>query len=423
LPSWLAELEAEGEKSVRLLEGSRAKRLKALKEGSRWVLVNRECPAPGRPDRARPKRGLPEILEEEWEAVILDESASMIRDPQTQITRFFLGDRWKQVTHRWALAGRPDPQSRLLDYWTQMAWCLGSFMGCGNFWKFRMKYFRPSFYEWFPRPGAREKILEAISSEAYVLRRSDVGLDVPKVIEPRFVDMTASWKKFYRKAEDEFCLELPHGDVWTQYESVKFSWLRQIAGGAIQGEVWDGKIRELKELLEGELADEQVVVCFAHREELRRAMLRLSRVNCREIHGDLPGSTRRAYLDQFKRGHARVLLTMTACVETGADLGAADTIVYYSLPLGVLSWLQSQDRILGNLEKPGALVIPLLTRGSVDEDVYRALRKGDLRGRRFLQEVRENFERRRLETGATDTDRKPGRADGGGGRLRDNQPA
>ena len=89
-------------------------------------------------------------------------------------------------------------------------------------------------------------------------------------------------------------------------------------------------------------------------------------------------------------------------VETGEDLGFADTLIYYSLPLSVLTWVQSQDRILGNLEKRGVLIATLITRGTVDEDVHAVLRGNDRSEREFLRAVRERFlERTRREPRGT----------------------
>lgn len=384
LGSWCRELELEGEEYV-LVTGTGDRRRKLLDSGSRWVLVNKEC-----------HRSVPELgLAWSWDAVVLDESASAIRYPQTQITRWFLGN-FRDVGKRYVLAGRPDPQNTLLAYWPQMAWaCGGSFMGCGSYWRFRGRYFVQAGYSWVPRRGAREKIQNAVAERAYVLRRKDARMDVPKVFEERFVELSRDAAARYRKAEERFVLDLADGSQkMTQWRVVQYSWLRQLAGGFVEGElVCARKMEELEGLINGELAGEQVVVWFAHNRELREAHRRLART-ATWVDGSVAQDERIRRFGSFRSGDVRVLLLQVRIGDTGADLGAADTEIYYSLPGGVLSWSQSQDRILGDLTKKGVLVLSLLSSGTVDELHYKTLQSRDLKGVQFMDAVFEELRRK-----------------------------
>ena len=381
LTSWENELILEGEPLYTLLMGTRAVRRKKLLEAGKWALINREG-----------FRSLPEIKNIQWDLVILDESASMIRYPGTKITKFFLKN-FKDIDHRAVLAGRPDPQNRLLDYWTQMAFAEGGgWSGFTNYWHFRHTLFYPAGFEWKPKPGIREKIISTISKTAFVLNRADVDLDTPKVFERRSFDLPPKLKKLYKEAEEKLVL-LDKKTIWT---IVAYQWLRQMAGGFVGGElIWDGKIKELVRLLTGELSDEQVVIWFSYNQELKASFEALqSYCSTTHLTGATPEAERKRRLQLFQVGDVRVLLVQVRVAETGMDLSAADTCIYYSPPWSGLAWQQSQDRILGKLDKDGVLIMSLLTKGTVDYSAQYALKHADQSGRSFLAEVQEEIGRR-----------------------------
>jgi SNF2 family DNA or RNA helicase len=383
LRGWITELIMEGEPGPALLKGSRKRRLKLFHEGRKWCLINKEG-----------YRSLPEIGRFPWDWIILDESASCIRYPKTQITRWFLAN-FQKAKKRVVMAGRPDPQNRLLDYYPQMAWASGNgWMGCKSYWQFRVKYFIQAGYDWVPKSKVRKKILDQVSHDSFVLQREHANLDVPKIWEPRFVEFTQETKRVYKRAEKEWILEHGKGETWTKYAIVAYQWLRQLAGGFIDGNlVWDGKLKELNDLVEGELSGQQVVIWCAYNREIEMIAHRLGD-EATWIHGALSLKERHKRFELFASGEYRVLICQVRIAETGEDLSAADVAIYYSLPFGVLSFTQSQDRILGDLTKKGVLLVSLQTEGTVDEDVWKALSRKDERGAKFLDLVRQEMVRR-----------------------------
>jgi SNF2 family DNA or RNA helicase len=384
LRGWQRELSLDHEEDVVLLQGNKSKRRELFYEGHKWALINKEGYI-----------ALPEIGTFPWSVVVLDESASAIRYPKTKITTFFLKN-FKRAQRRIVMAGRPDPQNRLLDYWPQMAFAHGGqWMGCTNYYQFRNRFFFNTGYEHIPKAGARKRVLKEVSRDAFVLRREHVNLEVPKVFEERSVLLPAHLRKVYERAENEFCLETPTGDKFTKWSLVKYGWLRQLAGGFVDGKLtFDGKIRELIQLLFGELAGEKVVVWFAFNQELH-AVRRALGGTALWVDGSLPIEERKNVFRCFSDGVAKVLLCQIKAAETGEDLSAADTAIYYSAPFGVLSWSQTQDRILGDLQKRGVLIISMIAEDTVDGDILRVLQSKDTRGSRFLDMVHEEMLRRR----------------------------
>jgi len=413
LGAWEDELWSEGEESVIRLAGSRKQRAKQLKDGFRWNLLNREghlalpqvagvkrCPrCKGKGyriespiDRERDwvegpynqkstcgkcrgrkwvKARFPIV---QWDAVILDESV-FVKNPKAQVTKFFTVN-FRDVPHRWILTGLPNPEGSL-DYVEQMRFLDGVFCGCNSYYQFRKRYYTalPS-HEWWPKKGAEEKISKAIGSRCFVLRRKDAGMEEEKIYQDRILELPDKLRAAYKKAEEEFVLEydgqLKESTIWRM---VQYTWLRRMVGGFVGDEyVWKGKVKELVELLTGELRKDQVVVWFNFNDELLAAynVLEKASVNVSHLWGEHPVGWREDVRREFQAGKIRVLLLQQRIAESGMNLSAADTAIYFSEPLGLHARQQTEDRILDVDSDRPLLYVHLLVGDSVDIDIRKA---------------------------------------------------
>ena len=75
----------------------------------------------------------------------------------------------------------------------------------------------------------------------------------------------------------------------------------------------------------------------------------------------------------FQRKEVRVLVLQQATAQTGVDLSAADTAIYFSTPPGQMARVQTEDRILSLKKSSPLLYVDLVVKGSVDEDVMELL--------------------------------------------------
>ena len=380
LPGWRHELELEGVTSVAQLTGPRPVRLKLLRQWEHnWYLFNKEG-----------HLALPEVNKYPWDWVILDESW-FIANPQARVTKFFLS---MPPSRRMVLTGTPNPESDL-QFFCQFKFLNGTVFGSDNYWAFRAKYFKPSFtgYTWEPTPEGKERIQHLVETRSFSLTRKQAGVRVESVNEQRSLTPPASLMKAYRQAEKNFLLEWEGQEVnSTLWATTKHIWLRRLASGWV-GEkqlVWDGKVKEATELLTGELARQQAVLwCFFNSEvaECSRALAK-AKVTHRAVIGKTPLHLREDAWNSFRAGRSRVLVLQQAIAQTGVDLSAADTSLYFSLPEGYLAYSQIRDRILSVSKKTGLLHLYLTTEGTVDEDVYLGLVAKGLRSRiafsRFL---------------------------------------
>lgn len=401
LDAWRDELPAEGIE-YNLLSGPRSARLKKLEANdSRFYLINKEgwlaVPEIGGADRCEACKGRGKVPDGDtkrvcytcrgkgynqappvirWDAAILDESV-FIKNARARVTKFFLNSFWF-VPHRWALTGLPNPEGSL-DYICQMLWLNHSFMGFDNYWAFRAKYYKPDprGYGWVPKPGVNKMINEEVGRTCLIMRRKDVNLEVDKIRQTRTLELSPKARKTYDKAERDFILE---GDGLetesTLWRTTQYIWLRRLAGGVIDGKpFWSGKLNELKYLLTTELAKDPVVVWFNFNDEINEALkvLGMAKVKAVSLTGNDSPDVRRRVVREFRAGNVRVLLLQSKIAQYGLNLGAADTAIYFSEPVALNDRRQTEERIL-ELGKRSLLLINLIVKDTVDEDVNRALR-------------------------------------------------
>jgi len=389
LGSWEEELIEEKEFDFQFLQGTKKQRLKMLKKKNlkKWNLINKEGWI-----------AIPELALVKWDAVILDES-HFIKNPRAKITKFFLKN-FRRIPHRWILTGTPAPQG-VEEFWTQLCFLNGAFMGTSNFWNFRSKYFSPHpfGYGFEPNIGVETKIKEEVAKVAFVLRREDVKLDVPKVYERRFFTMPPAIEKTYNTLLDEMILEFKNKEIKrTKFAPVKLQYLRQLCSGFIEKElVWNAKINELIDLLSGELKNDQVVLWVNFNHELHEIsrQLKSSGISCRKMYGATSPVTRRRFVREFKKGKFQVFIIQSAVGETGMNLSAADTAIYFSPPLGVKTRSQTEDRILDVYKKGPLLILDFIVKNSAEQVLLDNLLADQMKSKWNLKRIFKMIERQR----------------------------
>ena len=396
---WQQEIEAEGLTGIRILEGRAQDRLKLARSccndlKTSWCLTNYET-----------LRLVPEIADLPWYGVVLDES-SKIRNPGKRVwnnktleyrragqtTDVCLAG-FRQAQRRFVLTGLPAPEGPL-DYFNQMAFLDGSFMGCTNYWQFRAKYFNliERAYKWYPKPGVREKIRAAIQDRCFVLNRQQVGMANERVYETREVEPSPDQVRLLKQAKQTFSITVGEETRKTQWAIVVANWMNQISGGTLGTHtVGEGKTRELVDLLTGELAEEQCVVWFRFNAELwavREAVMKAG-IRCEVVYGAVPPEERNHWCQQFSKGEFRVLLVQLKCGKFGLDLSAASTAIYYSNGFSHEDRAQSEDRIEHPRKREPLLFVDLITKGSTDRTVLSLLKRKIIRSMYFYEQVME----------------------------------
>ncbi len=364
--AWKRELGIEGY-VPNLLTGTKTQRLSALEfSTSNWFLINYEGFLSIKEDLGR----------HSWEVVILDESRR-IANPKSKTSKALVSSPRFKNQSRIILCGEPAPESPL-EYFQQYAFVNKQFLGCKNFWEYRYRYFHElAPHEWLPIPSKLAKLKEEIRNEGFFLSRKQAGLKNTKVREVRTLELPKDVRKTYEEIRKEFVATYK-GEFLksTKYVPVQYIWMHQLASGFLGGKLlWDGKIVQLIELLQGELSKEQVVVWFKYNAPLNEVSKRLSQKGI--SHGKILGTesreSREDAIDFFRKGNVRVLLCQIKCGKTAIDLSNSSTAIYFSNSYSLEERLQSEDRILNPAKTEPLLYIDLVGKDTVEEEILEIL--------------------------------------------------
>ena len=379
LHAWKQELEIEN-KSYAMVIGTKNKRKKILQqnlkhynacEDTHFILINYEGVL-----------AFPEILNENWKGVVLDESTK-IKNPYAKITETLTEYIFNHDAIKIIMSGKPAPESPV-DYFSQFKFLYGHFMGYTNFWKWREKHcIQLPFKAWVPKSITKIKIKDYVKHNAFIMTRGEVGLGNKKIYENRIIQQESKQKKIMETLEKNFLLTNPEGDIEleTKYTPVQYIWMAQVAGGFVNGKVkFKKKYDELLSLLIGELKNEKVVVWFRFNQELNYAKLHLEKhgYKCIDITGNDTLDMRSQKLNQFKNNESIdgcALLMQMKVGLYGLDLSCSSTAIYFSNGFSLETRKQTEDRIESPTKKEPLLIIDLLTEGSIDVYTLKALKR------------------------------------------------
>lgn len=375
---WEKELTTEGVPlpEIGYLIGDRGNRLGKLRQCASFLLMNKEGALV-----------IPEIANYPWDAVVADESTFLKSPPHVNTSgRFgkrpsiakFFSENFRNVKRRFILTGTPAPESPL-DLFQQLHFLDPSILGCKSYYDFRFKWFvQIKDHSWALSKEGHVWLKERLSRYCYTLKRADVDMDVKKVYSRRLIRLPEKARTIYNKADREFSLDLANGKGQknTVFATVSFMWCRRVCGGIVDGQaIHTEKFKELMNLVNGELRNEQIVVWCNFIMELAfiRTMLNKAKIPCVCVSGALTGQERRAALDDFANGRARVLVGQPECFKYGLDLSVAETVIYFSTPVGLETRLQSEDRIVNIRTGKPVLIIDLIVEHTVEEGIYESL--------------------------------------------------
>jgi superfamily II DNA or RNA helicase len=205
------------------------------------------------------------------------------------------------------------------------------------------------------------------------------------VRERRVLQMPADLRAAYDRAERDFILEFGKTSQTTIFATTAWVWLRRMCGGFVGGDcVWPAKIRELEELLCGELGGEPVVVWCAFNQEIDEIDRRWScglysgklpklLRSWAYITGEVPLRERDRIIHMFNNKQLRVLLLQQKIAEFGLDLSAASASIYISRHAALSTNQQCADRIVHPRKRGTLLHVDVVAENSVDEDLLNAL--------------------------------------------------
>ena len=390
--------------------GSANERLNALQTPADIYIINREnvlwlCEQYGEfVSKGKPKVGADgkEIQPKIWlwrkvwpfDMVVIDELSSF-KDHST--VRFGMLRRVRPHVERIVgLTGTPAPNG-LVDLWSQIFLLdFGERLG-RTVTSYRERYFDrgkmiyrkgkkvKSEFGYEPKDGADTAIHNKISDICVSISAKD-WLALPERINNTVtVKMSDAEKRNYKVMERNKLLEFAEGDVVANTAAVLSNKLLQMANGAVYDEnklvqeIHKAKLLALDDLIES-ANGKPVMVFYYYEHDLIRLQEHLKKLKPRIL-------KKSKDIEDWNNKKIQVLLVHPQSAGHGLNLQAGgNIIIWFSLTWSLEFYLQANARLDRQGQTEAVIVHHLVTEGTIDEDVMRAL-AGKAEGQTALLEA------------------------------------
>ena len=328
----------------------------------------------------------------DFDMVVIDE-LSCFKSNQAQ--RFKAMKKVRPLVSRIVgLTGTPAPNS-LLDLWSEMYLMdmgqrLGRFIG-----GFRERFFTPDkrnreiIYSYKPREDAEEAIYGLISDICISMKAVDY-LDMPELIMNRVeVSMDSRERKIYDDFQRDMVVSLQGEELDAVNSAALSGKLTQMANGAVYGEnrkvlhIHDRKLDALEDLMEA-ANGKPLLVAYWYEHDLQRIKARFKNARCIDTTQDI---------DDWNAGKIPLALIHPASAGHGLNLQEGGcTIVWFGLTWSLELYQQLNARLWRQGQKHTVVIHHIVTKGTHDEDVLRALDNKDTRQSALIDAVRARLE-------------------------------
>lgn len=317
-----------------------------------------------------------------WGCIILDE-AHLIKNRTSRRSKFILRIA-TMSDYRYILTGTPIGNGQLENIWSlycfldpylERGYPYSRIFG-GSYKTFEDRYCILNMYH---KPSSYihvKELQEIINEHSYRVKKIDC-LDLPDKLPDEVIKVDLVEKTLYKKlATESAILDL---DILAENPLSRLVKLRQLCSGHIKldtgeiVEVKNEKLSILQELLEGYEDDKKIVIFaeFKYSIEKIAELLKKMKIKHVVLDGDQKDKTIWRKFQADKK--IRVIVCQYQTASAGIDLFTSDTIIYYEPTLRSNTLEQSRDRIHRTGQVNKCSYIHLLTKGTVEVDIYRAL--------------------------------------------------
>ena len=359
--------------------GSAKQRTEALKQAADVYVINREN-----------TDWLKELYRNAWpfDMVIVDEASSF----KNHLARRFkaLASMSGHIDRMVLLTGTPSPNG-MLDLWSQIFLLDGGQRLEKRYTWFREKYFQPDARSWQTgqvfsyklKPGCEDVILRRISDICISMKAEDY-LQLPEIVYdtvPVVLDPKA--KRAYDRMEADMVLQMAEDEeaVTAMSAAALTTKLLQLSNGAVYDEyrgvheIHDCKIEALREMVESLKArGKGALVFYQFQHDMDRILKMLNgmpKVTAYTLDG--PDS-----IEAWNAGEVDVLLAHPASSAYGLNLQeGGHHIIWFGLTWNYEQYVQANARLHRQGQTQPVIVHHLVSQGTRDVDVIRALEHKD----------------------------------------------
>ena len=364
--------------------GSVAERLNALKAQADITIINRE-----NVEWLIDKSGMPF----DYDMLVIDELSSF---------KSFKAKRFKallkvrpKITRVVGLTGTPSSNG-LMDLWAEFRLLdLGERLG-RYITRYRLAYFTPDkrnaqvVFSYKPLPGAEERIYDKIDDITISMRASDY-LKLPSlVMNTVVVEMGEKEKDIYDNLCDDMVVSLGESEIDAVNAASLSNKLLQMANGAVYGEeqsvhhIHDEKLNALEDLIES-ANGKPVLVAYWFKHDLVRIKAKFPFV--REIKTD-------ADIRAWNRGEIEVGVIHPASAGHGLNLQTGgSTLIWFGLTWSLELYQQTNARLYRQGQKNTVVIHHIVTKGTIDERVLKALEKKEKTQNSLIDAVKAELRR------------------------------
>lgn len=315
-----------------------------------------------------------------WGCIVLDE-AHYIKNRNSNRSKFIL-KLAIMADYRYILTGTPIGNGKLEQIWSQYAFLnpelirgrVGSKIFGGTYPKFSDKYcILNQYYE--PRSYKNVSELQnKINEHCYRVKKSDC-LDLPEKLPDEVLQIELKEKKLYKELlKSSAILDM---DILAENAASRSIKLRQVCSGFIKDN--DGNIKKLKsnkiETLKNFLDnyDKKLVIFAEFKQSIKDISELLNKLKITYVVLDGEQKNKNIWREFQKDKSIQIIVCQYKSAAAGIDLFAADTIIYYEPTIESNTLEQSRDRIHRTGQTHKCSYIHFITKGTIEEDIYKAL--------------------------------------------------
>lgn len=262
----------------------------------------------------------------------------------------------------------------------------------GSYQEFLNRYCMLNRYH---KPSAYKNVKELqniINDYSYRVKKVDC-LDLPDKLPDEIIKVDLKEKTRYKKLHDSSAL-LEY-ELLAENPLSRLLKLRQLASGFIQNEdelieLKTEKLDILKELIEGYDEEKKLVIFAEFKHSIAKIAELLKKLKIKHVilNGEQKDKTIWRKFQSDKS--IKIIVCQYQTASAGIDLFAADTMIFYEPTLRSQILEQARDRIHRSGQKNKCSYIHLLTKGTVEVDIYRALTNySDFNEKLFLEYMQE----------------------------------
>lgn len=292
------------------------------------------------------------------------------------------------------LTGTPAPNS-LIDLWPQLYLLDGGKRLGKTITSYREQYFKAGqrnqfvVYNWNLREGAEDAIHEKINDICISMKAKDY-LDLPERIDNEIsVTLTEDAMKKYKQLEKDLVIELGENDITAANAAVLTNKLLQMSNGAIYSEnhdvveIHEEKLKALLDIIEA-ANGKPVLIFYSFKHDFDRivSFLKSKKINAIGLGGSDD-------IKKWNNGELPILLIHPASAGHGLNLQyGGNIIVWFGLTWSLELYQQANARLYRQGQKESVIIHHLICKGTVDEDVMKALGNKEVNQNMLLEAVK-----------------------------------